>query len=109
MPRGRDGFGRPLRVSPADEGGTGDIGTPPVKPRAPYFRKFTRRGESVNTTKLTTDQVLEIRKRYKPRVCTYKDLGREYGVVFSTIRDIVKKKAWAWVKEEEEVANEREE
>lgn len=48
-------------------------------------------------SKLTEKDVLEIRKRYKPRVVTAKSLAKEYGVSYSTIRHIIDRSLWAYV------------
>jgi len=44
--------------------------------------------------KLTPEQVLEIRKKYKEANMTYKQLSIEYGVHKVTIRDIITRKLW---------------
>lgn len=44
--------------------------------------------------KLTATQVLEIRDKYKPRVCTKAMLAAEYGVSKSTIEKIVYNTWW---------------
>lgn len=49
--------------------------------------------------KLTEQQVLEIRKRYKRRVVKLKTLASEYGVCQATISMIVNKKRWATITE----------
>ncbi len=57
-------------------------------------------GENNGRTKLTLDQVYEIRRRYNPKACAEhpKDglsyLGREFGVHPSTIERIVKNRGW---------------
>lgn len=43
---------------------------------------------------LTEDQVLEIRKRFMPRVCTGTMLAKEFGVTSSAIHHIVKRNIW---------------
>lgn len=53
-----------------------------------------KRGELNGQSKLTEKQVLEIRNKFKPRVCTRKILALEYGVMESTIKDIVIRKSW---------------
>jgi hypothetical protein len=56
-------------------------------------------GEHVNTAKLTTAQVVEIRERYIPRKLSMKRLSREYGVGKSTIFCILKGISWEHVQE----------
>ncbi len=54
------------------------------------------RGEA-NRSKLTEEQVREIRARYIPRQCGYIRLAKEYGVSDVTIYKIVKRMKWAHV------------
>jgi len=49
------------------------------------------RGETNGKSKLTEQQVREIREKYIPREYTYKKLAEEYGVVYSTIGYIINK------------------
>lgn len=52
------------------------------------------KGEKHNKAKLTEAKVLEIRKKYKYNVCSYRMLSEEYGVVKSVIAGIVSRKIW---------------
>ena len=51
-------------------------------------------GEDVPNSKLKTDQVLEIRKKYKPFEYTHRMLADEYGVSASLIKQIVNRYLW---------------
>ena len=51
-----------------------------------------KRGEEIYNSKLTKEQVLEIRSKH-PRV-SYAKLAEEYGVFFTTIAGIVKRRTW---------------
>lgn len=55
------------------------------------------RGEENGMAKLTTDQVREIRHRYKPRKINHRRLAAEYGVSPSTILDIFHRRTWSHV------------
>ncbi len=52
------------------------------------------RGELSGQAKLTQEQVLNIRKRYKIEKCTGTKLAEEYGVFHSTIYNILNNKRW---------------
>jgi len=54
----------------------------------------TTQGEKNAMHKLTEQEVLEIRSKYKWYVYTYKMLAEEYGVNYITILDIIKRKTW---------------
>lgn len=54
------------------------------------------RGELKSTSKLTSGQVLEIRRKLGEGA-TLSALGREYGVAHQTIRSIKLRKKWAWL------------
>lgn len=56
--------------------------------------KLIRKGENVNTAKLTQIQVKEIRNKYKPRHYTMKMLAEEYGVCHATIQKIIYLTNW---------------
>lgn len=49
---------------------------------------------NITSSKLTEQQVLEIRAKYKPRVYTVNLLRDEYGVSRSAIADIIQGKTW---------------
>ena len=55
------------------------------------------RGEAHPASKLTADQVREIRRSYTAGGITYRELAAEYGVSEITVRLIVKHRAWAHV------------
>ena len=59
------------------------------------------RGESHFNSKLTEEDVLEIRKLYIPwdRDFSLYALARKYNVTMSAIHDIVTRKNWKWLKE----------
>lgn len=52
----------------------------------------TASGENHHNSKLTKEQVLEIRKEYTERKSGYKKLGEKYGVCKATLREIIKRK-----------------
>ena len=47
--------------------------------------------------KLTEQQVLEIREKYKSGNYTHRQLSKMYNVVHSVIGNIINKKLWVWV------------
>lgn len=51
-------------------------------------------GETHHSAKLTRVDAGEIRRRYKPKVCTLKMLAREYGVDHKTIHAVITGKTW---------------
>jgi hypothetical protein len=57
------------------------------------------RGEQCNASKLTAEQVLEIRGRYKRGVPGrgYESLAAEYGVWPNAVADIVKGRSWTHI------------
>lgn len=63
----------------------------------PLYFKGKRRsynGEGNHFSKLTGDQVLEIRSKFIPRIYTRSILALEYGVKEACIKDILLKKSW---------------
>lgn len=52
------------------------------------------KGEINGASILTEQQVIEIRNKYKFRVCTYKMLADEYNVCKDTIQKVVRKIYW---------------
>lgn len=58
----------------------------------------SNRGERHGLSKLTTEQVLEIR-RLAATGWTQGDLAEQYGVCQQTISDIVVRRKWAWLPE----------
>lgn len=61
------------------------------------INKETKKGSLNGCSKLVESQVLEIRSKYNPGVYTRKMLGLEYGVDFTTIKDIVSRRRWKHV------------
>ena len=55
------------------------------------------KGSANPTSKLTEEQVREIRSKFKPRIYTREMLGKEYGVSPLTIKDIIHR-TWKHVK-----------
>jgi hypothetical protein len=47
--------------------------------------------------KLTTKDILAIRAKYIPRIYTMPMLSKEYGVMETTIDNIIKRKTWKWL------------
>ena len=58
---------------------------------------FDTRGENVWNSKLTETKVLEIRKKFIPRVYTRDMLAEEYNVKASTIKDVILRRSWTHV------------
>lgn len=56
--------------------------------KKPICTNFVK-GSKVGTSKLTEEQVIEIRKKFKPRVYTRQMLADEYGVSHHTIKDVI--------------------
>lgn len=52
------------------------------------------RGERCGTSKLTADQVLEIRRRSNE---LQSDLAKEFGVSTTTVREIIRRETWTHV------------
>lgn len=59
-----------------------------------YINKVVKKGSDVATSILQEYQVLEIRSKFKKRICTRDMLALEYGVKSSTIKDVVLRKSW---------------
>ena len=57
-------------------------------------RNPNRDGENHHRNKLSNKQILEIRKRYVPRIVTQHDLATMYNVSQSLIEKIVNRKIW---------------
>lgn len=55
-----------------------------------------QRGERHPLSKLTEDQVREIKRRYAEGGCTHRSLAAEYGVSFWLIRQILVGNRWGW-------------
>jgi len=56
--------------------------------------KISPKGESHVFSKLTEKDVLEIRKKYIPKVYSQRKLANEFGISYSNIQRILKRKAW---------------
>lgn len=52
------------------------------------------KGEKHPNRILTTEEVLSIRIKYKPKEVTMKKLSNEFGVSIPTINDILKRRSW---------------
>ena len=59
-----------------------------------YPSQGVRYGERNNNTKLTQNDVDAIRKMYIPYKCSFKKIGKIYGVCDQTIERIVKRITW---------------
>lgn len=57
-------------------------------------RNRQAKGESTNRTRLTASDVLEIRRRFKPRVVTTRMLADEYGLGMRTVFSIIHRETW---------------
>ena len=91
-----------VRPVPRVPGGFGTWTVPfvvPVPTRVHWSRvhpERVRRGEQINTAKLTEQGVREIRARYVVGATTH-ELGRRYGVTATMISYIVKHRNWKHV------------
>ena len=56
------------------------------------------RGAANGSAKLSAPEVLAIRRRHADGE-GYKNLGKSYGVTWSAIRQIVKRRSWGWLEE----------
>lgn len=54
----------------------------------PICTNFVK-GSKIGTSKLTEDQVKEIREKFKPYIYTREMLAKEYGVSHHTIKDVI--------------------
>lgn len=66
-----------------------------VKERVLHNR--SARGSRIRQSRLTEDQVREIRKMYALTLCTQKWLATRYGVKQNTISAVITRKTWGWV------------
>jgi len=62
-------------------------------------------GENCGGSKLKENQVIDIRKKYNPGVCSLTDLAKEYSVDTRTIHKIILRQSW---KNIPEIGNEKE-
>lgn len=58
---------------------------------------INRRGEKNNFSKVTKNQVIEIRSTYKKGVVTYKELSEKFNISSTGIGSIIKRRSWAWL------------
>lgn len=91
--------GIPTNIIPWNKGLTGYMGaneTSFTKDNIPW--NVGNKGHQPNQfTKLTEQQVLEIRSKFKPYKYTRKMLALEYNVAETTIKDIVLRKSWTHI------------
>lgn len=71
------------------------IGTPADNMADKVARGRQPRGESMATSKLTQQQVAEIRKRYAAGGIRQKDIAAEYGITQSNVSFLVRNITWA--------------
>jgi len=64
----------------------------------PHKRRVCNFGSNSVCSKLTEQDVIEIRKQYKPRVVGIPTLARAYNVGKTTIRNVIKRNTWKHVK-----------
>ena len=55
---------------------------------------FNNGGENHYNTKLTKEQIIQIRELYATKKYTQKQLGKMFGIKTRTISDIINKKSW---------------
>ena len=65
-----------------------------MQDREEKCRGADHRGEKQGQHKLTEKQVIEIREKYIPFVCSQAMLAKEYGVARTTIQSIIEYKSW---------------
>ena len=58
------------------------------------FDREDRRGESVGTSKLTDNDVVEIRAKHKQGGITQRELAKEYRISEPTISEVIRCKIW---------------
>lgn len=58
------------------------------------IRRNTGKGSNNHESKLTEEQVLDIRKKYNPTKITYKEIAKEYNVSKSCIANIIQGNTW---------------
>lgn len=56
--------------------------------------QYVLKGEEVGNSVLTEENVLYIRKNYKPRIITRIYLAKKFGVTEATIKDVLSKRTW---------------
>jgi hypothetical protein len=70
------------------------IGTHADNQADKYKKNRQAKGEENGQSLLTESQVVEARKKYKPRVVTYKMLANEYGVCKDTMQKAIRGIYW---------------
>ncbi|MEK6878053.1 MAG: HNH endonuclease signature motif containing protein [Nanoarchaeota archaeon] len=72
------------------------LGTPQdnVMDRCLKGRSNASRGEKQHSSKLISEQVIEIRKLYKDKICTRIQLVKKFNVSYSTICQIIDRRIW---------------
>lgn len=55
---------------------------------------WSYKGEDHKNSKLSEENVLNIRSEYKPFVCTHQMLATKYKISKHTVRDIIRRKSW---------------
>lgn len=70
------------------------IGTPSDNIQDALNKQRIPTGERCSWTKLRDDQVLTIRADYEGGDCSLATLGKRYGVSFTTIQAIIKRRSW---------------
>lgn len=73
-------------------------GTQAENARDAMERGRTTRGERHTHSKVTSDDVREIRRRYAAGGITQADLGAEYGLKQPTVSNILAGRFWGWLK-----------
>ena len=59
-----------------------------------YKKNRQAKGEKNGQSLLTANQVIEARKKYKPRIVTYEILAKEYGVCKDTMQKAIRGIYW---------------
>ena len=60
--------------------------------------QYVLKGEEIGNSKLTEREVLEIRKKFIPRIYSRSKLAKEYNVSEATIKDIIYLRTWNHLK-----------
>lgn len=70
------------------------LGTTLDNSRDAVSKRRMQHGESRPNAKLTNESVLEIRRKYKRHRYGYRRLAREFGVSWSTIKEVILRRSW---------------
>jgi hypothetical protein len=70
------------------------LGTHADNQKDKFEKNRQAKGEKNGFSLLTNEQVLEARKKYKPRLVTYKMLAKEYGVCKDTMQKAIRGINW---------------